>query len=140
MEENRYISPEARESIFKRDLYTCRYCGNTAPPFHIDHVYPFSKGGETSIENLVTACADCNMGKHNSVGVWPKPIGHFVSKKSHIPNTPYILVITMFGVAMMMNAAMMAKEGYGTVSDAMFLIGVAASIFSLTYLFTKSWK
>lgn len=48
--------------IFKRDRYTCCYCG--AQPGHgrltIDHVTPRSQGGFTDWHNCVTACEPCN--------------------------------------------------------------------------------
>ena len=67
------ISPELRDRVLRRDEYRCRYCGSSAGPFHLDHVYPVSKGGETSIDNMVTSCKRCNLKKHNKVGVWPNP-------------------------------------------------------------------
>lgn len=66
-------SPELREFVLRRDNYTCQYCGNTSGPFHVDHVYPFSKGGRTEEGNLVTACVSCNQHKSSKVGIWPKP-------------------------------------------------------------------
>jgi len=72
---------EIRNDVFERDNYTCRYCGDTVGPFHADHVYPSSKGGETSIENLVTACVSCNTKKQAVVGIWPKPIGYWEEHK-----------------------------------------------------------
>lgn len=74
------ISPKLREKILSRDKYTCRYCGNKDEPFHLDHVYPVVKGGETSEHNLVTSCQRCNSRKHSSIGLWPKPIGYFDEK------------------------------------------------------------
>lgn len=71
------ITPEVRDFIFKRDNYTCRYCGTKTAPFHLDHVYPVSKGGETTEENLVTSCSACNLQKHTKIGIYPKPIGYF---------------------------------------------------------------
>lgn len=68
------ISDELRRKVLERDGYKCRYCGNTSGPFHMDHVYPYSKGGETTIDNLVTACSGCNSHKFNKVGLWPLPI------------------------------------------------------------------
>lgn len=65
------MDEQIRQQVFERDNYTCRYCGSTQPPLHADHVYPWSKGGETSINNLVTACRKCNGKKSNKVGVWP---------------------------------------------------------------------
>ncbi len=55
-----------RFRVFQRDGFRCRYCGATAESgavLHADHVIPQSKGGETSMENLVTACFNCNVGK-----------------------------------------------------------------------------
>ena len=63
-----------RQKVFKRDGYTCQYCGAKGVPLHADHVYPESKGGETTFENLATACRKCNLEKRAKVGVWPRKI------------------------------------------------------------------
>lgn len=54
-----------RFKVFERDGFTCQYCGKKPPEvlLHIDHIYPVAKGGATEIDNLITACADCNLGK-----------------------------------------------------------------------------
>jgi hypothetical protein len=54
-----------RMEIFKRDSFTCQYCGNKAPEsiLHVDHIKPVSKGGTNDIFNLITSCIDCNLGK-----------------------------------------------------------------------------
>ena len=59
------ISPKVRFEVFKRDSFTCQYCGNKAPEsvLEIDHISPVSKGGKSDILNLITACWDCNSGK-----------------------------------------------------------------------------
>jgi len=59
------ISKKIRFEIFKRDKFTCQYCGASAPGtvLHVDHIQPVSKNGEDDIINLITACFDCNMGK-----------------------------------------------------------------------------
>lgn len=50
-----------RENVYKRDNYTCVYCGSNVRKFlTLDHVVPRSKGGQDSWENLVTACKRCN--------------------------------------------------------------------------------
>ncbi len=59
------ISAELRERVLARDGYACRYCGSKTGPFHLDHVYPLSKGGETSFDNLVTSCTRCNLKQFN---------------------------------------------------------------------------
>ena len=52
---------KTREIIFSRDNYICRYCGALAE--HIDHVIPVCKGGTNDLDNLVAACASCNLSK-----------------------------------------------------------------------------
>lgn len=59
------ISKKQRFFILHRDGFRCRYCGSSAPDveLHVDHYRPFSLGGRCDLDNYVTACADCNMGK-----------------------------------------------------------------------------
>ncbi len=59
------ISPKLRFEVFKRDNFTCRYCGRKTPQvvLEIDHVVPVAEGGEDSLDNLVTSCWECNRGK-----------------------------------------------------------------------------
>ena len=59
------ISKKLRFEVFKRDSFTCQYCGKAAPDalLVLDHIEPISKGGKTSILNLVTSCDNCNQGK-----------------------------------------------------------------------------
>lgn len=61
------ISKKLRFEVFKRDSFTCQYCGNESPDvlLEIDHIDPVSKGGKNNILNLITACKDCNRGKTN---------------------------------------------------------------------------
>ena len=59
------VGKTARFEVFRRDNFTCKYCGQSAPdvPLDIDHVIPVSLGGADTPSNLVTACKDCNQGK-----------------------------------------------------------------------------
>lgn len=59
------ISKKLRFEVFKRDSFTCQYCGRRAPEvvLHCDHIEPVANDGPTDILNLVTACIDCNLGK-----------------------------------------------------------------------------
>jgi hypothetical protein len=59
------ISKKTRFEVFKRDLFTCKYCGKKAPDcvLEVDHIKPVAKGGSNDMLNLITACADCNRGK-----------------------------------------------------------------------------
>jgi len=49
-----------KANIFRRDNYTCQYCGIKNVPMTIDHVIPKVLGGRDTWENLVTACVRCN--------------------------------------------------------------------------------
>jgi hypothetical protein len=62
---NRPISASLRYEIMRRDAFTCRYCGESAPNvvLTVDHVMPRTLGGTNDPTNLVTACKDCNAGK-----------------------------------------------------------------------------
>jgi 5-methylcytosine-specific restriction endonuclease McrA len=59
--------PVTRRGVLSRDFYTCQYCGATPPRKHltVDHIVPRSRGGKTTWENVVTACAKCNGRKGN---------------------------------------------------------------------------
>lgn len=61
----RVIGLTERFKILARDNFRCVYCGATpqSSNLHIDHVMPRSKGGADSIDNYVTACFACNVGK-----------------------------------------------------------------------------
>jgi hypothetical protein len=61
----RSISKKLRFEVFKRDSFTCQYCGQKAPDvvLEIEHMHPVSKGGTSELLNLVTSCAGCNAGK-----------------------------------------------------------------------------
>ncbi|HHX63894.1 MAG TPA: HNH endonuclease, partial [Chloroflexi bacterium] len=52
-------------TVMLRDDYTCQYCGAQPPKamMTIDHVLPKTRGGDTSWENVVCACQDCNLRK-----------------------------------------------------------------------------
>jgi 5-methylcytosine-specific restriction endonuclease McrA len=59
-----------RWRVLQRDRFRCRACG-TSPAvdssvnLHVDHITPWSVGGQTIIENLQTLCDKCNLGKSN---------------------------------------------------------------------------
>ena len=54
-----------REAILSRDGWACRYCGTAVSlrTAHVDHVIPHSRGGSSDADNLVAACARCNLAK-----------------------------------------------------------------------------
>jgi 5-methylcytosine-specific restriction endonuclease McrA len=51
-----------RRALFARDAHACQYCGSRAR-LTLDHVVPRSRGGGSSWDNVVTACAPCNLRK-----------------------------------------------------------------------------
>lgn len=53
----------SRRALFARDGWRCVYCGTAASRLTLDHVVPRSKGGESVWDNVVTACAPCNLRK-----------------------------------------------------------------------------
>ena len=55
----------SRRNMFKRDHYTCQYCGVQpgSEELTIDHVIPRSQGGTSTWENCVLACVACNKRK-----------------------------------------------------------------------------
>ncbi len=53
-----------RFNLFLRDEFACQYCG-THGEMTFDHVMPRSRGGRTTWENVVAACARCNLRKAN---------------------------------------------------------------------------
>lgn len=61
-----------RYTVLSRDRFKCVICGNSPAisidcHLHVDHIYPFSKGGKTDISNLRTLCKNCNLGKSDKV-------------------------------------------------------------------------
>jgi len=59
------VSKRTRFEIFKRDGFTCQYCGRTPPAvvLEIDHFVARANGGGDDEANLLTSCFDCNRGK-----------------------------------------------------------------------------
>lgn len=59
------VSTKTRFDVFKRDGFKCQYCGATPPGvlLHVDHILAVAAGGGNEVDNLVTACAPCNLGK-----------------------------------------------------------------------------
>jgi 5-methylcytosine-specific restriction endonuclease McrA len=49
-----------KQEVFRRDNFTCQYCGQRPQRPTVDHIIPRHMGGEHTWENLVTACPNCN--------------------------------------------------------------------------------
>ena len=75
------IDPDVRSAVFKRDNYTCAYCGERGGDLTVDHVYPLKKAWQdgmwrlsdaqrnswmNNMDNLITSCRSCNSSKNSS--------------------------------------------------------------------------
>lgn len=61
------ISRMVRMAVWEKTDGHCIYCGERMNPFsrfHVDHLDPVARGGDDDLENLVPACATCNVQKH----------------------------------------------------------------------------
>ena len=67
MAKRKSLGKKIRFEVFKRDSFTCQYCGQSAPQviLEVDHIIPVSKGGDNALTNLIASCRDCNRGKSN---------------------------------------------------------------------------
>ena len=59
----------SKKEIFRRDNYTCQYCGKQTPNLTIDHIIPRHRGGGHHWDNLVAACPPCNRRKGGRTAV-----------------------------------------------------------------------
>jgi hypothetical protein len=71
-ENRREIPLGLRFNILQRDRYKCVICGRSPATklsieLHVDHILPFSKGGQTRDDNLRTLCNECNIGKSDKL-------------------------------------------------------------------------
>lgn len=91
----RFSLPLSRRTVLARDHYTCQYCGIQPGKAHltIDHILPRSRGGETTWENVVTACGPCNRHKGNRT---PEGAGMSLQRR---PSRPRYLAVTLLAGA-----------------------------------------
>lgn len=63
------LSKKIRFEVFKRDSFSCQYCGRKSPNviLEVDHINPVKRGGKNDMMNLITSCFDCNRGKSDRV-------------------------------------------------------------------------
>lgn len=71
---SRKINWRIRAKVLIRDNCICKMCGaspakNPSVNLHVDHIVPWSKGGETIIGNLQTLCSICNIGKSDMAAI-----------------------------------------------------------------------
>lgn len=67
MPKRKSLSKKVRFEVFKRDSFTCQYCGARAPDvvLQVDHIEPVASGGTDDFMNLITSCRECNAGKRD---------------------------------------------------------------------------
>ena len=65
MAQRKTLTKKTRFEVFKRDSFTCQYCGRKAPDvlLQVDHIEPVAEEGTNDLLNLITSCSDCNAGK-----------------------------------------------------------------------------
>lgn len=68
----RSISLALRYRVLVRDKFRCMICGASPAKdgtveLHVDHIFPWSRGGQNTEENLRTLCFKCNLGKGDKV-------------------------------------------------------------------------
>jgi hypothetical protein len=69
----RQVDEWMRWAVWRRDKFTCVYCGETNKAMTVDHVLAQELGGETVVENMVTSCRWCNKQKANkTIPEWLK--------------------------------------------------------------------
>ena len=73
-----------KTEVFRRDNYTCQYCGAKTAKLTIDHVMPRHQGGSHSWDNLVTACPACN---HRKGGKTPNQAHMSLLNSPYTPNS-----------------------------------------------------
>lgn len=79
-----HISVEKRKDVKERANGLCEYCqypARYAQPvsFQIEHIFPFSKGGDSSVDNLAYSCSGCNLHKSKKLEAVDPHSGETVS-------------------------------------------------------------
>lgn len=72
----------SKQEIFRRDNFTCQYCGSRGVRLTLDHQVPRRLGGKHTWDNLVTACAICN---HKKGGRTPEQASMKIGKRPFAP-------------------------------------------------------
>ncbi len=80
-----------RREVFRRDNYTCQYCGRRDGALTVDHVIPRHQGGLHIWTNVVAACPGCN---HHKGGRKPEEAHMHLL---HIPKEPPASAWYIFG-------------------------------------------
>ena len=65
------IGTARRMQIIQRDNATCYLCNQVIPfaEIELDHLIPYSRGGDSSPQNLSVSCLSCNRSRGNRIGI-----------------------------------------------------------------------
>lgn len=69
---SRNIGQKKRFEVLQRDWFACKYCWQKAPfvQLEVDHIVPRSNWGTNEVNNLITACFNCNRWKWSTEIIW----------------------------------------------------------------------
>ena len=83
-----------RWGVFARDNFSCAYCGKefVAKELSLDHIIPFSQGGNRNWENIISACLPCNQKKANQT---PDQAGMRLLFKPYTPKWNPLLILKL---------------------------------------------
>ncbi|MDD5487018.1 MAG: HNH endonuclease [Dehalococcoidales bacterium] len=79
----RHKNKLTRIGVFRRDGYTCQYCGKQSTLLTIDHIVPSHRGGEHKWTNVASACPKCN---HRKAGRTPEEANMKLTRKPFEPS------------------------------------------------------
>ena len=80
-----------RREIFRRDNYTCQYCGRRDAPLTVDHILPKHLGGQHTWTNVAAACPGCN---HRKGG---RRLEEVYMSLLHVPKEPPASAVYLYG-------------------------------------------
>ena len=116
------LSKRIRFEVLRRDNFTCQYCGRKASEveLHVDHIRSVATGGGNEMENLITACVDCNLGKGKLNAVLQK---NMTVSREVKPILRYIPEDTIDRITLFMEAYGLTHLNIGTLLDAYYEFG-----------------
>jgi 5-methylcytosine-specific restriction endonuclease McrA len=80
-----------RREVFRRDNYTCQYCGRRDTTLTVDHILPKHLGGKHIWTNVVAACPGCN---HRKGG---RRLEEVQMSLLHMPKEPPAIAVYLYG-------------------------------------------
>lgn len=76
-QEQHAVTPKLRMRVLRRDNFKCKLCGRSPSNYtdielHVHHIIPWSEGGITEMDNLITLCHTCHKGldPHHDAGLY----------------------------------------------------------------------